>query len=166
MTSRPAIRAAATPGLMTSPRLLGVDGQRQPFQLLARSAQQLGSSGDISLQDIAGSLLTREGGKAALQAAKAYYDHQTRKVYLLGSVQLKDGRGHALSIEDLAVDMRAKTALTTGAVSGQTPQGAIQAQGLEVRDQGKRLIFKGPSSLEVQDRAASAPDEKPILRLQ
>jgi lipopolysaccharide export system protein LptC len=155
------------PGLITNPRFLGVDEQQQPFSLKAASAQQQGGSGNLSLDGISGSLSLHTGEKAEIRASRAWYDHQARKVFLQGSIKLNDGRGYALGINELAVDIHNKSAVTTGAVSGQTPEGAIAAGGMEVYEGGKRVVFRGAPSVQVTENGDSVKKPAmPVIRLQ
>jgi lipopolysaccharide export system protein LptC len=155
-------------GRMTNARFLGVDEAQQPFRLQAKSAQQHRTTGDVTLNTLSASLTLNTGERASLEARQAYYDHKARTIYLLGSVQVADGRGYALDIHDLTVDVDGQQAMTTGKVRADTPQGSINAEGLRILEAGKRLVFTGSSSMHVTNATSQAPalPKTPILRLQ
>jgi lipopolysaccharide export system protein LptC len=142
----------------------GVDEQGQPFTVTAdRAVRVLGDAadaGDLSRLDAETVDLVRpraelklpEGRALSLSAHEGRFAQGDARLDLKGGVTLEDGRGNALWIDRVDVDLDGNALVADTPVRGEGPDGRIDAEGLRLEDGGNTIIFTGRATLTLPGR--------------
>ena len=128
--------------VVTNSTLTGFDDNRQPYRVTAASAVQDSSEPNrVHLKTVAGELRRRSGDILSLAARTALFDSKSEVLQLSGDVTLATvGR----FVAEMA---QAEVTLTDKRLRSQTPvsvvfdRGRITAGGLEITDDGNRVVF-------------------------
>jgi hypothetical protein len=120
----------------------------------APSAAQSGSKPPkpdsvVNLKQIEADMTLTDGAWVALTADAGVYDRNSGTVDLNGNVTLFHDTGLQFQTDAATVDLRNDTATGDQPVEGQHPDGELAAQGFEVRDDGRTVIFTGRAYLKL-----------------
>ncbi|MFN3835069.1 MAG: LPS export ABC transporter periplasmic protein LptC [Glycocaulis sp.] len=135
---------------ITNPRFTGRDQNGRPFVLTADSAVRrlagLGNLTDLENPRIDYALLF--GGANRPDASEVLsqtglYDDRARILRMSGTVRFSTHSGYRFRTEGAALDLAAAVVTGDLPVEGRAPWGGIQAQGFELHDDGRRLVFTG-----------------------
>lgn len=161
LTSLPTPRIAADKGQseMLKPRYFSADEQNQPFSLVAAQADKSLDQPDIVLLDQPEAEMTENTGTwVTIRSDKGWYNQTTGILRMRGNVRVMRDDGSEFTTEEAETDVRKGNAWGDVAVTGQGPQGEINAKGFRMSDRGKTMIFLNQSKAEVQ--AAERPGGK------
>lgn len=126
------------------PRLSGLDRADRPYSLAAERAIQRGRDDTvIDLKAPRIELMARNGRRIEVSADIGRFDRTERHMDFQGHVTARDSRGNTMVAERLRVDPRAGSMTSDRPVRGAGPDGEVDAEGLEVRGNGERVIFTG-----------------------
>ena len=142
---------------MQSPKLTGFRKDGQPYEVIASAATQDARQPTmVELKDLRGKLATDDkGGIAHLHADSGYFDTQKENLNLRDNVSVKTDKGQQIHLQSAAIDFKAGTVVSQEPVMVQLQNGTIKAQGLQVSDNGKVLVFTG----RVQSVFEKIPDD-------
>lgn len=126
------------------PRLSGLDRTDRPYSLAAARATQR-SRGDtvIDLSAPRIELTAPNGRRIQVWADSGRYDRTESHMDFAGRVTARDDRGNAIVADRLRVDPRAGSMISDQPIRGDGPDGEVDAEGLEVRAHGDRVLFTG-----------------------
>lgn len=143
---------------MQSPKLTGFRKDGQPYEVIASAATQDARQPTmVELKDLRGKLATDDkGGIAHLHADSGYFDTQKENLNLRENVSVKTNNGQQIHLQSAAIDFKAGTVVSQEPVTVQLQSGTIKAQGLQVSDNGKVLVFTG----RVQSVFEKIPDDE------
>jgi lipopolysaccharide export system protein LptC len=133
------------------PRLSGLDRTDRPYTLAAERAIQR-NRGDTAV-DLAApriELTARNGRRIEVWSDTARFDRTESHMDFAGNVTARDDRGNTVIAERLRVDPRAGSMTSDRPIRGDGPDGEVDAEGLEVRGHGERVIFTGRVRLVLQ----------------
>jgi lipopolysaccharide export system protein LptC len=126
----------------------GVDSKGRPYELIADKASRAMSADDTVLLDgLKASITLEDGTWLAVHAKNGSYAARAQHLSLAGDVVIFHDSGYEMHLEDVDIDLKSRQAVTTKPVHGQGPMGAIAAEGLEVIEDGDRVVFAGPVKL-------------------
>lgn len=130
---------------MQSPKLTGFRKDGQPYEVIASAATQDARQPTmVQLKDLRGKIATDDkGGIAHLHADSGYFDTQKENLNLQENVSVKMNNGQQILLNSAAIDFKAGTVISQEPVTVKLQSGTIEAQGLEVSENGKVLVFTG-----------------------
>ena len=126
------------------PRLSGLDRTDRPYSLAAERATQRGR--DDTMIDLTGpriEMTAPNGRRIAVWSDTGRFDRTESHMDFAGNVTARDDRGNAVVAERLRVDPRAGSMISDRPIHGDGPDGEVDAEGIEVRGHGDRVIFTG-----------------------
>lgn len=126
------------------PRLSGLDRTDRPYSLAAERATQRGRGDtviDLSAPRI--ELSAPNGRRIQVWADAGRFDRTESHMDFAGRVTARDDRGNTIVADRLRVDPRAGSMTSDQPIRGDGPDGEVDAEGLEVRAHGDRVIFTG-----------------------
>lgn len=126
------------------PRLSGLDRTDRPYSLAAERATQRGR--DDTVIDLTApriELTARNGRRIEVWSDSGRFDRTESHMDFAGNVTARDDRGNTVVAERLRVDPRAGSMISDRPIRGDGPDGEVDAEGIEVRGHGERVIFTG-----------------------
>ena len=147
---------------MESPRLTGFRNDLRPYEVTASSAQQdVRKPHLVELKDLKARIVTDDQGSTArLEAVKGILDTQKEHLRLRQDVRVRTDGGQDVRLRSAFVDFKAGTVVSDDPVTVSLGNGIVRATGLEVKDNGKVLHFRGRVSTVFdgpEDDAAGRP---------
>lgn len=156
---RPRIGADKGQLEMIKPRYFSADEHNQPFSVVAAQADQSADQpGIIVLEKPEAEMTEKEGTWVNIRSDKGWYNQETGILKMRGNVRVMRDDGNEFTTTEADTDVRKGTAWGDQHVTGQGPQGEINAQGFRLSDRGKTMVFLNQSKAEVQ--AAERPGGK------
>jgi lipopolysaccharide export system protein LptC len=141
----------------------GVDANNRPYSITADSASQpqkvepapspaaTADDGEtiVNLRKPYADMTLSDGAWVALQADNGVFHRDAGTVDLSGNVTLFHDTGLSFETDAATVDLKNDFARGDQPVEGQNADGQLAAQGFEVRDGGKTILFTGRSYLKL-----------------
>ena len=156
----------------------GVDANNRPFSITAESASQpqapaaapapaedldvAGTSkeptrpaapganeGLVNLKQLVADMTMSDGTWVAVTADDGVYHRDEGRVDLSGNVNLFHDTGLMFQTDAATVDLKNDIASGNQPIEGQNPDGQLAAQGFEVRDNGRTIVFTGRAYLKL-----------------
>jgi lipopolysaccharide export system protein LptC len=146
---------------MESPRLTGFQKDTRSYEVTAAQAtQDVRRPTIVELLTMRGRLtLDDRGTQARLEATRGVFDTQREQLELREGVVVTTDSGYRGELRSAAIDFKAGTVQSREPVRISLPGGAIEADSLDVSDNGGRIVFEG----RVRSTFA-APADRPALR--
>ena len=143
------ITASDVDGLrMENPRYVGVDENKQPYQLTARVARQDGGDSNlVQLDSPKADLMIRGAQWVALQAGNGIYDKRGHTIQLTHGVTVFHDAGYSFTSATARVDLQAGSAASDDPIQGQGKAGEVSGEGFRIEDSGARILFTGKARL-------------------
>lgn len=151
------IEAAATeegkapaPGQIevTKAQYEGADDKGRPYTLIADKASRApGTDDTVLFEGLKADIVLEDKSWLAVQSKAGVYAAKAQHLELSGGVSVYHDSGYEMHLDHLALDLGPRKAVSDAPVQAQGPLGEIRAQGLEVFDQGDRIVFAGPVTL-------------------
>jgi lipopolysaccharide export system protein LptC len=117
----------------------GQDAKGQPFALLAGSAVQKSSAEPVvRMNDLSGAIRL-DDGPATIVARDSAYNMETEKVAVPGMVQVKSADGYRIDASNVSIDLKTRSLLGRGGVSGALNIGNFSANQLSA-DLDQRIV--------------------------
>jgi lipopolysaccharide export system protein LptC len=154
----------------------GVDTNNRPYSITAESASQPqkpdstpaegaatptpqpSADGEtvINLQKLVADITMADGAWVALTADNGVYRRDAGTMDLSGNVTLFHDTGLSFETDAAVVDLKNDLASGNQPIEGQNPDGQLAAQGFEVRDDGRTVIFTGRAYLKLFPKQSGA----------
>ncbi|MEN3929830.1 LPS export ABC transporter periplasmic protein LptC [Microvirga sp. W0021] len=130
---------------MQSPKLTGFRKDGRPYEMIASAATQDAKEPTlVELKDLRGKVsLDEKGGLAHLKADIGHFDTQKENLHIKDNVSVKTENGQQVYLKSASIDFKTGKVVSTEPVSVRLQSGTIDAQGLEVLDNGRVLVFTG-----------------------
>lgn len=126
------------------PRLSGLDRADRPYSLAAeRATQRHRGDSELHLTAPRVELTAPNGRNIEVWSEAARFDRSENLMDFSGNVTARDDRGNTLVAQRLVVDPRAGSMTSDRPIRGFGPDGEVDAEGVEVRGHGDRVIFSG-----------------------
>jgi lipopolysaccharide export system protein LptC len=153
---------------MENPRLSGFRKDSRPYEVTAVAAMQdVRKPNVVELKEMKARLVTDErGGAAHLEAAAGIFDTSKEQLELRQDIRVKTDGGQAARLKSASIDFKAGTVVSREPVTVTFPNGMIDAESLEISDNGKVIVFKGRVRAVIEDSqepavTASTPSATP-----
>jgi lipopolysaccharide export system protein LptC len=127
----------------------GADSQGQPFALRAGSAVQTSTADPVvRINDLAAEIRLKDG-PATLRAINGRYDMDTEKVAVDGPIEFRTADGYAMDTSDATVDLKSRTMVSQGDVTGKMPIGTFRADRLRADLEARTVTLDGRARLRI-----------------
>jgi lipopolysaccharide export system protein LptC len=138
---------------MENPRLSGFRKDSRPYEVTAVAAMQdVRKPSVVELKEMkARMVMDDRGGAAHLEAAAGIFDTSKEQLELRQDIRVKTEGGQTAQLKSASIDFKAGTVLSREPVTVTFPNGIIEAQGLEVSDNGKVIVFTGRVHTTLED---------------
>ncbi|HVF93594.1 MAG TPA: LPS export ABC transporter periplasmic protein LptC [Sphingomonas sp.] len=130
----------------------GQDAKGQPFSLNAGSAIQKSSAEAVVELSKLSARLQLSDGPAQIVAETGRYDMDTEQVKLDGPLNFRAANGYDLKTRDATIDMKARTLVSGGAVTGTVPQGSFSANKMRANLEEQTVTLDGNARLRIVPR--------------
>lgn len=128
--------------VVTDSRLTGFDRERQPYSVTAESAvQDAAEPNRVHLEGVAGELHRASGETLGLAARTALFDSKSDVLELEGDVTLVSAGRFVAEMAKADVTLSDKRLRSQGPVRVTFDRGRITAGGLEITEDGNRVVF-------------------------
>jgi lipopolysaccharide export system protein LptC len=120
----------------------GFDKDRQPYTVTARTAVQ--DEKDIKkvhLTEVGAQLKRLDGGDIGIKSKQALFDSESKRIDLTGNVEITVRNGLTASMSKATVELQSQSLKTDVPVTVVDDKADIAANGLEISDDGKRILF-------------------------
>ena len=129
---------------VTRARFAGTDGNDRPFVVTAANAvQQHGSFDVFALNGLQADITIGNGMWISVSAETGMYDRNERLLTLTGPIEIFSDQGYELHANSAVVDLAKGTIVSTQAVDGHGPMGAVRADGFRFTSAGGLLNLTG-----------------------
>jgi lipopolysaccharide export system protein LptC len=129
---------------MEAPRIGGFTRDGRPYDLTARSAaQDLTNPGVLELTDILAHVTMQDHSTLELSAANGVYDTKADLMDLKTNVVIITSTGYTVHMDEANVDNKAGRVMSNRPVSVKMTTDTVDANGLEVVDNGDLIRFTG-----------------------
>jgi lipopolysaccharide export system protein LptC len=129
---------------MQAPVLQGFKRDGKPYRLDADTAEQDTQIPNVvQLNTLDAQMGQGDSGWVRMRSAKGIYDNKKETLRLPELVRLLTDGGYDVKLDSADVELKGGVVRSGGPVDVQSPDGTMQSELLEVRDNGKELVFKG-----------------------
>jgi lipopolysaccharide export system protein LptC len=123
-------------------RFTGFDKEQQPFTVTARNASQDEiDKNRVQLEEVEAQLKRKTGTNVAIRSQNAQYDAQSRTIELEGNVTIVSEDGFVAKMEKAHVNIGEHRLRSDVPVEVVSPSGVIRSNGMEIIDDGARILF-------------------------
>ncbi len=137
----------AADSTMQTPVYTSRSEKGEPYRVTADKARQNPEApGLTDVTNPTGSIVLEDGSHIEGDARRAQYDQNKGLLFLSGDLTLRHSSGAVFKTEKARVDMNARRASGDAPVKVTGDFGEVDAQGFRLRNQGKVVIFTGPST--------------------
>ncbi len=133
---------------MEDARLTGVNEDDRAYVVNADTAsQQLAQPNVFDLDNIDAEISGGDAAWASVEADSGQYDRERETLRLDRDVRVQSGDGYDVLLESAYVDLKAGTVISDDPVEVQMMNGTVNAQGLEIGNNGQTIRFFNGVSL-------------------
>jgi lipopolysaccharide export system protein LptC len=151
---------------MEAPRLGGFTRDGRPYDLTARAAaQDLAHPGLLELADVNAHVAMQDKSMVELKAASGVYDTRDDLLTLRTDIVITSSTGYSANLNEAAVDIKKNTIVSDKPVKVKMTSGTVNANHLEVLENGDLIHFdKGVEMNVVPQPATAAPTARSKAR--
>ena len=129
---------------MELPKLTGFRKDLRPYEVTASAARQdIRSPSIIDLTDLKARIGMGERGNALLTSTGGIYDSTKETLQLSGDVRVRTGDGIELNMRSAFPEFKTGSIVSKEPVEVRLRDGTIHANGIEIVDGGREIIFPG-----------------------
>ena len=169
------ISLSGTKIVMELPRLNGFTTDSRPYELTARAAaQDLTKPEVLELKDISAVVELKDGQRVTIKSINGVYDTKGEMLRLNDHITLNSTSGYEGRLSEATVNVTSGNIVSESPVELKLPNGLLNANRLEVVDNGALILFGGGVELTLtpdqvrpapQDStSAAAPAQAPVRR--
>ena len=134
---------------VTNPKIVGVDGENQPYTITASSGEQI-ENDTVLLKNLKGSMTLKDGKVIIAEAQKGETTtHHAESVYFYDNVHITYDALHQAWTKDAYLDFKKGTIFGHKAIEGKGPYGVTSAQEFSFDYKKKILVLKGNAALTI-----------------
>jgi lipopolysaccharide export system protein LptC len=142
--------------MMEAPRLTGFTKDGRGYEVIAQSAVQDILKPDIlELSNIRGKMDQQDNSAIDLTAVSGVYDRSTELLALQQYIVLNSSTGYQIHLTEAVVDMRKNHVVSNKPVEVQMTDGVLNANRMEVLDDGEVVRFEGSVRMTVNPKSGS-----------
>jgi lipopolysaccharide export system protein LptC len=129
----------------------GTDKRGRAYTLAAERATRTVAEPDVAiLSHPKADIMLGDDQWLAVHAKKGAFDTKNKTLKLTDDVTFFHDSGYEMHLAQMTVDLKSETVQTQSAVQIQGPAAKLNAHGLEIKNQGDIIIFKGPATLTIR----------------
>jgi hypothetical protein len=132
-----------------APAAAAPDGAGKPAPAAAAQADAEAKADSVNLQKLIADMTMKDGTWVAVTADDGVFHRDAGTVDLSGNVTLFHDTGLSFETDAATVDLKNDWARGDQPVEGQNADGQLAAQGFEIKDDGKTILFTGRSYLKL-----------------
>jgi lipopolysaccharide export system protein LptC len=150
---------------MELPRLNGFTSDSRPYELTARAAAQDLTKPDVlELKDISALVQLKDGQHVAIKSINGVYDTKGELLKLNDHITLNSTSGYEGHLSEASVNVTTGTIVSQSPVELKLPNGVLNANRMEIVENGALIIFGGGVELTViPEQMRPAPQESPSV---
>lgn len=139
-----AVTMNGTKVTMELPKLSGFKKDNRPYQVTARWAEQdIKNPSIIGLREVKAKIALQDRSMADVEALSGIYNSQTETMSLKDDVHVQTETGYDVRMRSAEIEFKGGNVRTPDPVSVIFNGGTIDAQSLEMYDNGQKVIFNG-----------------------
>lgn len=147
---------------MEAPRLGGFTRDGRPYDLTARAAaQDITNPGVLELKDIRAHVAMQDQAVVELQAATGLYDTKSDAIVLKTDITMTSSAGYSVRLVEAKVDIKTNSIVSEKPVEVTLSNGTINANRLEVSDNGDTIRFDNGVEVNLVPQPAAETNTTP-----
>jgi lipopolysaccharide export system protein LptC len=128
----------------TESRISGLDKENLPYEIAAKKGVQDKTSDHlVHLETVSGVFHRPNNKRVNLNSLSALYDAKTKAMTLMGDVVFEEPGRYIARMQKANVNLDDKSLVSESPVHVDMATGTVEADSLEIMDNGKRSLFKG-----------------------
>jgi lipopolysaccharide export system protein LptC len=140
---------------METPRLGGYRKDNRPYEVLAESAyQDIRNPTQVELNRLTARLQMEREGWVDVTAKSGLYDTQSEKLKLVDDVHVHTETGYDISMRTADIDFKGGTVVSKEPVKVSLGTTTVDADTLDVKDNGQLIVFQGRVRAFIQNAPA------------
>ena len=155
------VNLTGTKVTMDLPKLTGFKKDLTPYEVTAASAaQDVRNPTVVELKEMRANLGLDAKGAAVLEATTGLYDTKDETLELRGDVRVKSDSGYDARLRSARVEFKPGTVRSTEPVHVDMKGGTVDADGLDIVESGKRILFTGNVRTLLQPDPDASPERR------
>jgi len=147
--------------MMDAPRLTGYTRDGRGYEVTAQSAAQDITRPDVlELYNIHGKIAQQDSSTIDLTAASGIYDRKTELLFLKDRIIMHSSSGYEIHLSEASVNVTKHNVVSDKPVEVQMSNGVVNANRLEVMDDGDLIRFDGGVQMTVQPKEEKERDKE------
>ena len=153
------IAVSGTTITMESPHMAGFTSDKRPYEVAARNARQdVTDPTNVDMEYIKGKIQMDDKSIVDLDSRRGNFNNKTQLLHLQEDIFLKSSTGYEARLTDAVIDMDKSSVHSDQPVKVKLLNGNLDAQNLEIIDNGALVTFGGGVSMDLNlDNNAAAP---------
>jgi lipopolysaccharide export system protein LptC len=153
------ISLSGTKIVMELPRLNGFTADSRPYEITARAAAQDLTKPDIlELKDVSARAELKDGQHVTLTSPNGVYDTKGELLRLNDHITVNSTSGYEAHLSEATVNTASGNIVSENPVELKLPNGLLNANRLEVMENGALILFSGGVEMTINpDQARGAP---------
>jgi lipopolysaccharide export system protein LptC len=128
----------------TNSRISGIDKNNQPYIITSQKGlQDKDSSNLVHLETVTGVFHRANDKQINLASKSAIYDTKSKDMAMTGDVVFEDPGRYKAQMQKAHVNLDDKSLVSQSPVRVDMSNGTVEADSMEIMDNGKRSLFKG-----------------------
>lgn len=154
------VAVSGTTITMESPHMAGFTADKRPYEMWARTAkQQINDPSNIDLEFLKAKVQMEDQSIVDIDSRHGQFNNKTQLLHLEQDIFLKTSTGYEARLTDAIVDMEKSTVHSDQPVAVKLLNGNLDAQNLDIVENGALMKFGGGVSMDMtmeNDNAAQA----------
>lgn len=139
-----AVKLNGTKVTMELPKLTGFKKDMRPYEVNAQwAAQDIKNPNVIELKEISARIALQDKSFANIEALNGIYDSGADKLDLKDDVRVRTDTGYDVRMKSAKIEFKAGNVTSSDPVAVRFSGGTIDANGLQMVDNGQRIVFLG-----------------------
>jgi lipopolysaccharide export system protein LptC len=152
------IAVSGTTITMESPHMAGFTSDKRPYDVSARSARQdVTDPTNVDMEYIKGKIEMDDKSIVDLDSRRGNFNNKTQLLHLQESIFLKSSTGYEARLTDALIDMDKSSVHSDQPVKVKLLNGNLDAQTLDIIDNGALVTFGGGVSMDLNLDNNAAP---------
>lgn len=129
---------------METPKLSGYRKDNRPYQVTAENAfQEIRNPTQVELETLTARIQMEREGWVTVNSKTGLFDTQKEKLRLVDDVKIRTESGHDMQMKTADVDFKSGTVTSRDPVSVHMDQTTVDADTLDVKNNGELIAFEG-----------------------
>jgi lipopolysaccharide export system protein LptC len=156
------ISLSGTKIVMELPRVSGFTTDSRPYELTARAAAQDLTKPDVlELKDITAVVELKDGQHVTIKSINGVYDTKGEMLKLNDHITLNSSSGYEGRLSEATVNVASGNVVSENPVELKLPNGLLNANRLEIVENGASILFSGGVELNLNPEQARPAPQNP-----